>query len=763
MSKHLLLTISLLAPVLLWAQQYLPDNQIPVYDLQGDSLVHAWAGGMNNPQVNTLDLNQDGWDDIVVFDRMDASYTVYLNNQIANEASYTLDNRYSANFDSCGCTTWFLLADYTCDGRDDVFCGDEQGRILVYEQVVYGDSVGFEARFTPLFSQYFNQLPLSVPKTDLPALADMDGDGDLDIVTPQNGFNTFAYHRNLAQENGRCDTLMFERETFCWGQFIESNADNTLALGDTVGCPLPADFDRSCIPEMIRQRGQGGLGPVQGGPRHAGSTLLVLDIDDNGLMDIMLGDISFPSVTAAFNNGCVEYAFMDSLETHYPRTDSSIDMPIFPAMFWEDINNDSKKDLVITPNEIADGENVNGMLWYENEGTNALPDFRFRDRTFLAGQMIDIGNFSSPAFFDYDEDGLMDMMVGHASARYKNDTASDVRYELHLYRNTGTLENPAFTLADSNFLNFSNLPSLLNFTALGAGDLDGDGDQDILLGYQGGKLAYFENAGSPGQPGVYVRITTELTDANGDTIDVGGLSSPELYDLDDDGDLDLFIGEEHGWINYYENVGDSSQFSFSLVTESFGDIKLSNSFNNPFSGNSKPRIFDYDGDGNAELLVGGIQGFVEVYGGIEFGTVSSLSLKETLFSYDFGSMASPAVAVLDTSGNPVYVVGNRRGGLQLFRQKNAAPDTTTSIGDLPQIPSPKVYPNPNQGQFEVEFAEGQFAAHQLEVRNSMGQLVWQTNTRRSAESINITAYPKGVYFLQIQQQGRRWTYKIVVQ
>ena len=51
-----------------------------------------------------------------------------------------------------------------------------------------------------------------------------------------------------------------------------------------------------------------------------------------------------------------------------------------------------------------------------------------------------------------------------------------------------------------------------------------------------------------------------------DGIDVGFESAPALADLDDDGDLDLVVGEYDGVLNYYENVGNATSPTYEAVT-----------------------------------------------------------------------------------------------------------------------------------------------------------------------------------------------------
>ncbi len=120
--------------------------------------------------------------------------------------------------------------------------------------------------------------------------------------------------------------------------------------------------------------------------------------------------------------------------------------------------------------------------------------------------------------------------------------------------------------------------------------------------------------------------------------------------------------------------------------------------------------------------------------------------------------------MLDTSGHPVFVVGNRRGGLQLIRKSYAAPDTTTDLVDEPfALPAPKVFPNPTEGRFEIDFGNNTGPGYQLHLRNPLGQTILVEETRALRREVDLTLYPKGVYFLQIRQASQTWVYKIVVQ
>lgn len=96
------------------------------------------------------------------------------------------------------------------------------------------------------------------------------------------------------------------------------------------------------------------------------------------------------------------------------------------------------------------------------------------------------------------------------------------------------------------------------------------------------------------------------------SFDIGSYSAPSVIDLDQDGDLDLFIGNYEGAIDYYENTGTKNQPSFTRNTS-----------NNPFSaidlngatspGYSNPAFGDVDGDDDQDLILGSSDGKIRFY------------------------------------------------------------------------------------------------------------------------------------------------------
>jgi hypothetical protein len=115
-------------------------------------------------------------------------------------------------------------------------------------------------------------------------------------------------------------------------------------------------------------------------------------------------------------------------------------------------------------------------------------------------------------------------------------------------------------------------------------DLDGDGDQDMVLGSFGQDVRFFENRGSRTEAR-FVLVDSALV-----TLTRGSNATPVLGDLDADGDLDLLVGESSGTINFYRNVGGAR------AAREYAGIEVER--------RSAPALLDLDGDGDLDLLAG---------------------------------------------------------------------------------------------------------------------------------------------------------------
>src|SRR5690554_1567718 len=134
----------------------------------------------------------------------------------------------------------------------------------------------------------------------------------------------------------------------------------------------------------------------------------------------------------------------------------------------------------------------------------------------------------------------------------------------------------------------------------------------MIVGLMNGSFYYYENSAGSGQMNFNIS-QYQLKDVNGDNITVSNYATPELFDLDNDGKLDLIVGQGSGPLLYYRNVGTNTNFSFELINPELGMVDLSSS--TYFQTNSVPRFTRYNGV--TYLIAGNRTGTLSFYDGID--------------------------------------------------------------------------------------------------------------------------------------------------
>ena len=201
---------------------------------QGARLQNAWAGGLNSPQFSMIDLNGDAVDDLVAFERdFYGSVKTFLGTGTIGLAGYDYAPYYRVLFPPM--RNWMLLRDYDCDGREDIFTS-VPGGVAVYRNHAGAAGLPVFEKVSPILytDGIDGMVPLYVSPPDIPAIADIDGDGDLDILSFNVIGSTLEYHKNMSVERyGDCRALEFELKNACWGYFSEDGNNNTVTLYDT--------------------------------------------------------------------------------------------------------------------------------------------------------------------------------------------------------------------------------------------------------------------------------------------------------------------------------------------------------------------------------------------------------------------------------------------------------------------------------------------------------------------------------------------------
>ena len=138
---------------------------------------NAWAGGLNAVQFAQIDLNGDGFEDVLAFDRTNQKVFTYINKSVLGGAiALAYDPIFEKYFPSV--ENWIILCDYDGDKRKDLFTSTSAG-VKVYRNISVGSNIKFEVVSEALFSEGFSsKINLYVAASDIPAIGDLDGDGD---------------------------------------------------------------------------------------------------------------------------------------------------------------------------------------------------------------------------------------------------------------------------------------------------------------------------------------------------------------------------------------------------------------------------------------------------------------------------------------------------------------------------------------------------------------------------------------------------------
>lgn len=535
----------------------------------------AWVGGLNYTSHVNIDFNSDGNLDVLVFDKDGSRMLPFISEGTGNTHKLKYAPEYKEFLPKAH--HWIITADYNCDGKLDLFVGIDQ-KIKVYEN--QSSSSEFKlvpAHTTAYVKSVYNgfKTDLASAATDIPGIIDLDDDGDLDILTV-NGVGVDAHINNT-----NCG-LDFIREAECWGLFQEVGNANNVTLNACDGVS----------PNYTTAKTNATM--------HAGGAMLALDLNGDNLKDLLISDVSYENVVALYNNGKLDSAVMGSKDTTFPSNNPA-QLYLYPAMSYADANGDGKNDLILSPNETnvnsvgggsvtTGSENVNNTLLYTNSGTNGSPTFNFSKRNFLQEDMIDMGEGAIPRFVDLNGDGLQDLVLAN-----HGEFISPAVYSTYFryYQNIGNQDSVAFRLIDGDFAQMSSY-NIGRGIIPAFGDLDNDGDQDMVVGDEDGKLHFFRNTGNLLTP------TYSLATAGIGGFDVGSNAAPFLFDVNGDSTLDLVVGNAFGTLSYFSN-GSTISPSFTLVTNTFGGARVRSTISG--QGRAVPYLFA-DSLGTINLMVG---------------------------------------------------------------------------------------------------------------------------------------------------------------
>jgi hypothetical protein len=707
-----------------------------------DTLLYPFAGGMNSCQFANIDINLDGIDDLLVFDRHGFRILPFL-----VSASSPVQLHFAPELASLfpPLEQWMQAIDYNNDGKKDIFTYTTAG-IKVYRN---------DSQTTLKFKQVTHPFLLSLQGTtltnilvtwaDYPAIADVDADGDMDVLTFWGGGSFVEWHKNTSMERfGNADSLTFEKASSCWGHFAEGGEGNTITLDTCAGTD-----------KLIRTI----QNSADDDPKHTGSTLLVNDLNGDGLPDITIGDVDFSPLVHLTNGGTLAEANIISQTTDFPNASDPVNLEVFPAAMLADVNNDGKKDLLISPFDpsLTQANNFKSSGLYLNNGTNLQPDYNLVTKSFLQEQMLDLGSGAYPVLFDYNADGLMDLLVGNYGYQdtciFSPDLQCSFTAKIALLINTGTLAKPVFRLADRNVAKLDTLQ--MQSLILALADMDGDGDDDLVCGNSKGRLVYCENIALPGQPAEF-----KLIDPAWLGIDVGDFAAPQLLDMDGDGLTDLVCGKKNGTLSYYKNTGTAQVPTFNLVSEIFGGVDVTNTDLSYF-GYAVP-CFYKDKQGETVLFSGSEFGDIFVFDQISNNLEGNFRFLGTVPGIKEGWRSGVTLGNLNNDTLSDMLVSNYAGGLGLFYGK---PDKIFGVKEQPynSFSSLSITPNPAGNEVTIDMkSDLPVKSATLLIQGMEGGIIRQYSRFDFPVQINVSEFRNGIYLLTILTNKGLVTGKLVI-
>ena len=296
-----------------------------------------------------------------------------------------------------------------------------------------------------------------------------------------------------------------------------------------------------------------------------------------------------------------------------------------PVPTLADLDADFDLDLLV-------GLSENGSLkYFPNSGTADSAIYLESN----AQAWYDVGLYAYPYFSDMDNEGDFDLLVG-----------KDI-HGFSFYRNIG--DSTQWQWQEENSA-FANLGQSTYWNSQCLVDLNNDNKKDLIYGTASGPLNYFRNTGTAASP-----VWAVNNSLFGGVLDVGGASSPCLFDFDFDGDLDLLSGSQLGSIKYYENIGTSSGPAWQASHSYFSSIN--------HSIYSAITMGDVNGDSLPDIIAGDLSGqlFFHQNTGTGFTYLSSV-----FSGIDLGNWSAPVLVDMDYDNDLDIVAGNEDGNLFYF-------------------------------------------------------------------------------------------------
>jgi hypothetical protein len=597
--------------------------------------------------------------------------------QIVNSSNQALQYALSGGY-HC---PQFSPCDVNGDGKKDIVIYDKlDGSISTYINV---GGTG-EAKYT-LDNRYAAYFP-KIKALGWMLLRDYNNDGYEDIFT--NGPQGYTVYKNISfTVSGRPEFIEIPplkyRNMSPTGSFIEYNTLSTPSIhlpgiydidfdGDLdimsysniggaiylymnyqVEEKLPPDSmrfyhvdlcwgyfnDNNCNNYLLNTCSKNGDYRLYGKRHTSGSSITLFDANNDNDIDLLIGNEGCSHMTMLYNAKPANLNKYDSFymyDTNYVSSNNRASVSIYPAAYFMDVNNDGKRDLIYAPNSVSTQYIIEETKQIRwYKNTNTDKSPTWSQQEPLFTNDI-LDNGNKSNWACADWDKDGDLDCLSAT-NADAFVSKDSADRIYLYENIGTSKKAKFKLLNNNFGNI--FKDKINKIAPAIADMDNDGKLDLVIGNDKGEILFYRNTSANANT-----LNPSFAFSNpsypGFTIDVGGFSAPAVADINRDGLKDLVIGRSDSMLSYYKNSGTLTQPSFTIVTNKFGNMKPIDSIG-----------FQYIYDDTFAII-----GYFPVY-------------EKNVFS-------KPVIMDLDGNDTLDIIIGNSLGTLRMYAIDGNKPTST---------------------------------------------------------------------------------------